>query len=180
MGHKLLAKTLRSHKVSHGRVNKGVEILCVTSYDAALEGLQAHKELHPERLGDCTHFLKTIVVIWQESPSVSCFTLSPDPRLTSNLVSQSLRFKLNAVRSQRYFEIVSLFQLIRPMLDQPIGGDTILCMTKILPLLAAWEPVTFAMECLKPSIDFLVDPDIWKDVQDSKLQGKASFHLSKV
>jgi hypothetical protein len=71
VSHKVLKKALRSHKVSHGRVNKGVEVLCVTSYDAALEGLQAHKELHPDRDGEPIHFLETLGRIWKESPSVS-------------------------------------------------------------------------------------------------------------
>ncbi len=78
--HRVLAKALRSHKVSHARVNKGIEIVCVTAYNAAIEGLEAsagldgHAKQQASKCGTATQFLDTIVVIWQESPSVSILT----------------------------------------------------------------------------------------------------------
>ncbi len=58
------------------------------------------------------------------------------------------------------------------MLEQPTGEETILQLTKLLPLLAAWEPAEFATECLQSSIDFLVNSETWDHVRGNLLQGE--------
>ncbi len=48
-----------------------------------------------------------------------------------------------------------------PILETPPDDDAVRLLTLVLPLLAAWEPVIFASECLEETAKFLLRGDIW-------------------
>lgn len=135
----LLGRILHAYPTCQSRALKGIEILSVTSYDAALDGLllQGSPSFRPPvRTIPVEFLLSTMVVLWEKS-------------------TQSLRFKLNSVRQDRYYEVEALWKAISSHLDlkgQTSATEKLLC--ELLPLMAFWDPATMTRH-LDPTLRFL-------------------------
>ena len=111
----------------------------MTSYDAAFVGLSAHGASSyrtATRSIPVEFMLATMVALWEKC-------------------TQSLRFKLNSIRQDRYFDVESLWKALSTHLDtkdQTASSEKLLC--ELLPLMAFWDPATMTRH-LDPTLRFL-------------------------
>ncbi|KAJ9099964.1 hypothetical protein QFC21_003972 [Naganishia friedmannii] len=137
----LLSRILRAYSARHSRAVKGIEILAVTSYDAALQGLllQGNTSFRQQTRAIPIDFpLETMIVLWEKPP-------------------QTLKYKMNSVRSDRYYDVPCLWNAIEPLLKNRNNTKTtehFLC--DILPLMAFWDPESF-IPYLDPTLRFLTE-----------------------
>lgn len=139
----LLSKILRTYSARQNRAIKGIEILAVTSYDAALQGLlvQANTSSRQQTRAIPINFpLETMIVLWEKSPL-------------------SLKYKMNTVRSDRYYDVPCLWNAIEPLLRNRNNSKiTSHLLSDLLPLMAFWDPESF-VPYLDSTLRFLTDSE---------------------
>jgi hypothetical protein len=143
MSRQLLSRIIRTYSARQNRALKGIEILAVTTYDAALQGLllQGNRSFRQQtRVIPIDFPLETMIVLWEKPP-------------------QTLKYKMNAVRSDRYYDVPCLWNAIEPLLkirNHSKVTEQLLC--DLLPLMAFWDPESF-VPYLDPALRFLTDSE---------------------
>jgi hypothetical protein len=137
----LLGRILRAYATCQGRAVKGIEILAVTSYDAAFDGLLAHGSTayrQHSRTMPVEFLLDTMIVLWEKP-------------------SQSLRYQLESIRKDRYYNVEAFWRAIESHVNNRQQTDnTIRLLCGLLSLMAFWDPAAMTSH-LDPTLRFLTE-----------------------
>ncbi|KAI5450344.1 hypothetical protein NCC49_003127 [Naganishia albida] len=139
--HQLLGRILRAYGTCQGRAIKGIEILAVTSYDAAFDGLIAQGSAtyrQHSRTIPVEFLLDTMIVLWMKP-------------------SHSLRYQLESIRQDRYYNVEALWRAIEPHVnDRKQTDNAVRLLCELLPLMAFWSPTAMTTH-LDPVLRFLTE-----------------------
>jgi hypothetical protein len=139
--HQLLGRILRAYGTCQGRAIKGIEILAVTSYDAAFDGLLAQGSSsfrQHSRTLPVEFLLDTMIVLWMKP-------------------SHSLRYQLESIRNDRYYNVEALWRAVEPHVnDRKQTDNSVRLLCELLPLMAFWDPAAMTSH-LDPILRFLTE-----------------------
>lgn len=150
---KILAQAVRAHRTLRVKAAKGIEVLAVTSFDAASSGL-ARPSNRLRANHQVAYYLETLATLWQESALVCPRLPSSDIEYANKYPEQTLRYKLSSVRRE-YYDVRTTWDAITSVVQVQMNPETSKQICVLLPLLAYANPTSFGYFALQDVVAVL-------------------------